>query len=312
MTVYTDPGQYPPTPDSVVTIGAYDGVHLGHRVILDRIVALARARSAPSVVLSFHPHPRLVVGPQEGGLELLTTTEEKTQRLAAAGIDRVVLYPFTVAFSETDSDTFIRKVLVEELQARTVVVGYDHRFGRGRGGGLDELRQGGQRYGFEVEEIPPQAIDDAKVSSTRIRQALQGGQLAEANRLLGYRYSLTGTVVPGKQLGRTLGYPTANLVPDDPHKLVPALGIYAVQCTTATGAGYPGLLSIGTNPTVSSGASRTIEAFLIGFSGDLYGQPLTVALVAYLRPEARFDSLEALRAQMDADRAAAEQLFARL
>lgn len=301
MQVFYTPQGYQPPPQSVVTIGTYDGVHLGHKVILDRIVALARSMGAESVVLSFHPHPRLVVGPPGGSLQLLSTVDEKITQLRACGIDRLMLYPFTKDFSETTSASFIQQVLVEQIGASTVVVGYDHRFGHDRDGGLDDLRLGGQHYGFSVEEISPQQIDEAKVSSTRIRKALLSGEVSEANRLLGYHYPLTGTVVQGKMLGRTIGYPTANLSVPDPHKLIPKLGIYAVRCLLSDGRTFPGMLSIGTNPTVAEGLERTIEVYLIGFSGDLYGQQLTLKFISFLRDEAKFSSLDSLKAQMAID-----------
>jgi len=212
MQVFYAPDGYVPSPSSVVTIGTYDGVHLGHKVILQRITTLARETGAESVVLSFHPHPRLVLAPHGASLQLLSTVDEKIALLRAAGIDRLVLYPFTKAFSETTSEGFIHDVLVRQLSATQVVVGYDHRFGHDRGGGLDDLRTFGPQLGFTVEEIPAHQIDDAKVSSTRIRNALLAGDVTEASRMLGYNYSLTGEVVVGKQLGRTIGYPTANLL----------------------------------------------------------------------------------------------------
>lgn len=303
MLVVTDPASYLPPPVSVVTIGTYDGVHLGHRVILSRVRDLAKQHGGESVVLSFHPHPRQVVG--SGGVQLLTTPEEKIRLLAAAGIDRLVLYPFTKRFSETTSADFIGHVVAATLQPSFVVVGYDHRFGHSRGGGLDELRDGGKQFGFQVEEIPAQQIDAAKVSSTRIRKALMDGDVTEANRLLGYPYSVTGTVVKGRQLGRTLGYPTANLSLPDLTKLVPSAGVYAVTCQLQDSRSLPGVLSIGTNPTVAAGLPLSIEAHLFDFNEDLYGQSLTVVFHRFLRQEEKFDSLEVLTQQMHRDAQAA-------
>lgn len=304
MQVYYDPQLYQAPPVSVVTIGTYDGVHLGHRVILDRVKALSQVYGGECTVLSFHPHPRLVV-PGSQPVALLTSVEEKIARMRAAGMQRLLLYPFSERFSEMNSEAYIQTVLSEVLRPTAVVVGYDHRFGHDRSGGLDELRRGGDKYGFAVEEIPAQLIDDAKVSSTRIRQALLEGDVAEAERLLGYPYQFTGMVVRGRQLGRQIGYPTANLVPTDSNKLVPALGIYAVVCQLVSGQTVPGMLSIGTNPTVSDGRIRTIEVYLIGYEGDLYGQPLTLEFRKFLRAEAKFDSISALQAQMAEDEKAA-------
>ena len=231
--------------------------------------------------------------------------------LAALGLDRLVLIPFTPAFAQTTSAQFIEGILAKTLGIRHLIIGYDHRFGADRGGGLAELQAAGPRLGFTVEEIPAQQIDAASVSSTRIRRALGEGQVAEAARLLGYPYSLSGTVVEGRRLGRTLGYPTANLRLPDAHKLVPALGIYAVWAEVG-GQRHAALLSIGRNPTVTADGPVTVEAYLLDYSGDLYGQVLTLRLLERLRGEEKFDGVEALVAQMQRDEAQARGLFARL
>ena len=308
MQVVTTLEAYRPGPAPVATIGTFDGVHAGHRVILQRVIEAAHQRAGESLVVSFHPHPRLVLRPDEGSLQLLHTLEEKIAALAALGLHRLVLIPFTPAFSQTTSAQFISGILAGTLGIRHLIIGYDHRFGADRGGGLAELQAAGPQLGFTVEEIPAQHIDAASVSSTRIRQALLQGAVAEAARMLGYPYALTGTVVAGRQLGRTLGFPTANLRLTDTHKLVPALGIYTAWAEVG-GQRHPALLSIGRNPTVTDAGATSIEAYLLDFSGDLYGQTLTLRLLERLRGEQKFDSLEALVAQMQRDEAQARQLF---
>lgn len=297
-----------PGAGAVVTMGTFDGVHPGHVAILQRVLKAARADGGEAVVITFHPHPRLVLQPQDRELQLLQTLAEKTERMRVLGIDKMLVIPFTPQFAATDSEDFIRKVLAGTVQARKVIVGYDHRFGRGRGGGLAELRELGPQLGFEVEEIPAQEIDDAKVSSTRIRQELLDGHIEQANRLLGYAYPLQGTVVHGNKRGRTIGYPTANLQLTDRNKLLPAQGVYAVQVAHG-GTVYAGMMNIGTRPTVD-GRHVVPEVHLLHYSGDLYDQVLEVRFVARIRSEQKFDGLEALKAQLQADAEATERLLA--
>lgn len=309
MQVYTSLERYRAAAPAAVTIGTFDGVHLGHRVILEHVRSAARAIQGQAVVITFDPHPRLVLQPGSS-LQLLQTLDEKISSLRAAGIDQLLVVPFTPAFAQKTSAQFIQEVLVQTVAAKQLVIGYDHRFGAGRGGGLDELRVAGEQHGFGVEEIPAQQIDEANVSSTRIRTLLQAGQVQDAAHLLGYDYELSGMVVRGQQLGRQLGYPTANLHIADPHKLLPALGIYVVEVQLPDGHTQGGLLSIGTNPTVSAAGSVSVEVFVIDYAGDLYDQILRVSLLARLRPEAKFANLDALVAQMQADERQARQLLA--
>jgi riboflavin kinase / FMN adenylyltransferase len=299
---------YMPGAAPVATIGTFDGVHEGHRVILRRVAQAAKERGGESVVISFHPHPRVVLRPADHGLRLLHTVDEKIRALDQLGIDRLVLIPFTPEFSHTTSQDFIRNVLSRTLNVNHLIVGYDHRFGADRGGGLDQLRAEGPSLGFTVEEISAQQIDEANVSSSRIRHELTSGHVADAARLLGYPYELSGTVVHGKQLGRTLGFPTANLAWPEPLKLIPALGIYVAWAHTG-GVRYSALVSIGRNPTVTEAGPVTVEAYLLDFSGDLYGQPLRLQFLDRLRGEVKFDSVEGLVAQMRADEIQARELF---
>ena len=306
MLVVRDPAQFPALSGAVVTSGTFDGVHVGHQRILARLREVAQASGGPAVVISYWPHPRLVLGPPPShpellNLQLLNTLEERIGKLADFGVDYLLIVPFTKEFAQWTSEEYIQHLLLKTVGARQLVIGYDHRFGKNREGGFDYLRQHADRYGLRVEEIPRADVDAVGVSSTRIRQALRQGDAATAARYLGYAYPLTGTVAHGQKLGRTIGYPTANLVPTEPLKLVPGRGIYAVWATTAAGTRHPAMLSIGVRPTVGAGLAQTIEVNLLDFSGDLYDQELTLEFVAWLRAEEKYDGLGALKAQLALD-----------
>ena len=306
MHVIRDPAQFPFLGNAVVTSGTFDGVHVGHRRILARLREVALASGAPSVVITYWPHPRLVLGPPPSHpelleLQLISTLEERITHLAALGVDYLLIVPFTREFAQWTSEEYIQNLLLQTVGTKQLVIGYDHRFGKNREGGFDYLRQHADRYGLTVEEIPREDVDAVGVSSTRIRQALRQGDVATANRYLGYEYSLTGRVEHGRQLGRTIGYPTANLRVEEPLKLVPARGIYAVWATTAAGPRHQAMLSIGVRPTIGNDLVQTIEVNLLDFSGDLYGQLLTLEFVAWLRAEEKYDGLHALTAQLALD-----------
>ncbi len=306
MLVIRDPAQFPFLGNAVVTSGTFDGVHVGHQRILARLREVAQASGAPTVVITYWPHPRLVLGPPPSHpelleLQLLNTLEERTARLAALGVDYLLVVPFTREFAQWTSEEYIQHLLLKTVGTQQLVIGYDHRFGKNREGGFDYLRQHADRYGLRVEEIRREDVDAVGVSSTRIRQALRQGDVATASRYLGYHYPLTGRVEHGQKLGRTIGYPTANLRMEEPLKLVPARGIYAVWCTTAAGTRHPGMLSIGVRPTVGHDLAQTIEVNLLDFSGDLYEQLLTLEFVAWLRGEEKYDGLGALKAQLALD-----------
>lgn len=287
----------PPYP--VVTVGTFDGVHLGHRKILERLRQIADSRNGNVVVLTFYPHPRKVISGRDSDFEMLNTPAEKAELLEAAGVDVLVIQPFTLEFSRLEYDAFVQQVLVKALGVKILVIGYDHQFGFGRKGGMDALRVFGPQWGFEVEEIPKQDIEAVTVSSTRIRRALHAGEVELARQLLGYSYPLSGTVVQGRQLGRTLGYPTANIRVDDPDKLVPGNGVYAVTVDWE-GQTVKGVLNIGNRPTFDHGA-RSIEVHLLDFSGDLYGKPIHLRFERYLRSEMKFDAVDDLVGQIDRD-----------
>ena len=306
MHVIRDPAQFPLLSHAVVTSGTFDGVHLGHQRILARLREVAHASGGAAVVITYWPHPRLVLGPPPSHpelleLELLNTLDERIAKLAAFGVDYLLIVPFTREFAEWTSEEYIQNLLLKTVGAKQLVIGYDHRFGKNREGGFDYLCQHAERYGLTVEEIPREDVAAVGVSSTRIRQALRRGDVATANRYLGYPYPLSGRVVRGQQLGRTIGYPTANLACPEPLKLVPARGIYAVWATTAAGTRHPAMLNIGVRPTIDADLVQTIEVNLLGFDGDLYEQVLTLEFVAWLRGEQKFAGLDALKAQLALD-----------
>lgn len=289
-----------PLPYAVVTSGTFDGVHLGHQTILKRLNEVARAHpGGQSVVMTYWPHPRTVVSNDSQDLRLLSTLEEKIELLEQAGVDHLVVIPFTRAFSQLSSEEFIQQVLVDGLGTKKLVIGYDHRFGRDREGGFDYIQAHQAEYGFEVEEIPRQDIEAVGISSSKIRSALNEGNVDAANRFLGRPYSLTGTIVKGRQLGRTIGFPTANLQVDDAVKLIPANGVYAVDVIQG-GQTLGGMLNIGFRPTVA-GEHQTIETFIFDFSKDIYGEHMTLQFRSFLRPEQKFNGLPALVEQLQKD-----------
>ncbi|SNR39974.1 MULTISPECIES: bifunctional riboflavin kinase/FAD synthetase [Hymenobacter] len=306
MHVFRDPAQFPHLGNAVVTTGTFDGVHLGHQQILRRLCEAARQSGGPSVVITYWPHPRLVLAPplshpEPLDLHLLNTLDERIEKLAEFGVDYLLIVPFTRELASWTSEEYIQTILLRTVGTRTLVIGYDHRFGKNREGGFDYLSQHSGRYGMQVEEIPREDVDAVGVSSTRIRKALEAGDVATANRHLGYSYPLTGTVVKGRQLGRTIGWPTANIQCAEALKLIPARGVYAVMATTAAGTHHAAMLNIGVRPTVGGNLAQTVEAHLLDFDGDLYDQLLTVQFVARLRDEQKFEGLDALKAQLFQD-----------
>lgn len=290
---------------SVVTVGSFDGVHRGHRSLLERLSALSAQEGGESVVATFDPHPRKVIGNDPAGLKLLNTPQEKALLLQQAGISALAVFPFTQAFSRQDEHSFIRRYLVEYLKVRCLVIGYNHRFGHRRNGSFASLQDYGQRYGFTVEEMPRLDAGAEGISSTLIRRLIAEGRVAEANAWLGYRYPLSGKVGKGRQRGRLLGFPTANLVVDHPDKLVPGRGVYIVSLQLR-GQSYYGLCNIGTNPTFGQN-EETIEVHVLGFEGDLYNNMLQIQFEEKIRNEERFTSGDRLVQQMTADRETAQR-----
>ncbi|MDX5326804.1 MAG: bifunctional riboflavin kinase/FAD synthetase, partial [Bacteroidota bacterium] len=293
MKIYHSIDEFPGSEFAVATTGTFDGVHIGHQRILKRLVEVAHQNNGESVLLTFHPHPRLVLHP-DLELKLLTNLEEKAEFLESTGIDHLIIHPFTIEFSRTTSLDFVRNILVNKIGVKRLVIGYDHHFGRNREGSFEHLKEFGPVYGFEVEEIPAQDVDDVKVSSTKIRKALSEGDVKIANQYLGHPFVLTGTVVKGDQLGSKIGYPTANIELHDANKLIPEDGVYAVKVRRLrTGENLLGMCNIGRRPTVS-GKEKTIEVNLFDFKDDLYGEKLRVDFVDFIRKERRFDHVEAL------------------
>ena len=296
-----------PSP-SVVTIGTFDGVHIGHRKILEKVISEGRDTGLQSTLLTFFPHPRMVLQ-KDNSIKLLNTIEEKSQILRAMGLNMLVVHPFTKDFSRMSATEFVRDILVEKLRVKKVIIGYDHRFGRNRNANINDLRSFGNLFDFEVAEIPAQEIDAVSVSSTKIRKALEVGDLETATAYLGYPYMLSGIVKKGKGLGRQLGFPTANLDITANYKLIPAGGVYVVQARIGDQLCF-GMMNIGTNPTVD-GSKQHIEVHLFDFEKDLYGQPLQVELLHRIRDERKFDSVEALKIQLGHDQKRARSLIQR-
>lgn len=294
---------------SVVTIGTFDGVHIGHRKILDRLIGAGRKSQLQSTLLTFFPHPRMVLQ-KDNQIKLLNTLEEKSAILEGLGLDCLVIHPFTREFSRKTAAEFVREILVEKLRAKQIIIGYDHRFGRNRNADIGDLRSFGNLLDFSVEEIPAQEIDTVSVSSTKIRNALEAGDLVTANAYLGYDYMLTGQVEAGKKLGRDLGFPTANLRIGADYKLIPASGVYLVRSQLG-GKKVFGMMNIGTNPTVD-GSRRHIEVHFFDYQGDLYGTRIQVRLLRRIRDERKFDSLQGLKEQLGKDRKKARDLIREL
>lgn len=291
MKVYKDASEYNKKP-SVVTIGTFDGVHIGHKAILSKLIKSAEANQLESVLLTFFPHPRQVVQ-NASDLRLINTIEEKKKLLEKEGLDSLVIHPFTKGFSRLTAEEYVQKILVDQLNAKKIIIGYDHRFGRNRTATIEDLKKFGKTYGFEVEEISAQELNEVAVSSTKIRHALENGDIETANNYLGYDYFLTGTIVKGKKIGRTINYPTANIHIDETYKLVPKIGVYVTR-TVIDGKTYNGITNIGTNPTVN-GEVKKVETYILDFDGDLYGKTLEISFLAYIREELKFDSIESLQ-----------------
>lgn len=289
----------------VLTIGTFDGVHLGHQKIIRRLIDKAKSVNGESVVLSFFPHPRIVLFPEQTDLKLINSLDEKINLLKSTGVDHVIIHPFTLEFANLSAEEFIKKYLVDILKVELLIIGYDHHFGKNREGGLQQLRELGKIYNFELEEIPKQEIDHNKISSTHIRKSLMAGEIEQANQFLGYSFQMKGSVVKGDGRGRLLGYPTANIVVEEQYKLIPAQGVYAVSVQTSKGT-YPAMLNIGHRPTFQ-GKDVSIEAHLFDFDDDLYHQTVSILFEKRLRDEMKFDSVQQLQDQLAKDKEAAKK-----
>ena len=309
MEVIRDLKLFPKLTNAVVTSGTFDGVHVGHQKILKRLVENARQIGGKSVVITFWPHPRHVLSDERDKLVfLLTSIEERIELLRKFEVDYLLIIPFTPAFANLTSSQFISEILVNTIGTKKLVIGYDHRFGKNREGSFEYLNENAPHFGFEVEEIPREDVDHVGVSSTKIRKALEAGDIDTANKYLGYFYRLTGTVSEGEKLGRTIGFPTANLEILEPLKLIPARGVYAVY-GKVKGRKLKGMLNIGVRPTVGGNLNQTIETNFFDFDQDIYHQELQLELVARLRDEQKFDGLEAMKAQLAEDAIAARAIL---
>lgn len=300
MKVYRSLDELPKIKNAIVTQGTFDGVHAAHRVILNRLHQIAEQQQGETVVMTFDPHPRMVLFPDDHGLKLLHTLDEKIAALDAAGVDHLLVIPFTKEFSRLSSLQFIRDIIVNKIGTKVLVIGYNHRFGKNREGSFEHLKEYSSLYGFDVEEIPEQDIDEVSVSSTRIRKALDEGDVMQATKYLLRPYQLSGTVVKGNQLGRTIGFPTANLKVADANKQIPANGVYAVK-VVFNNRTLLGMLNAGVRPTVD-GLTHTVEVHLFDFNEDIYGEELTVHFVDKLRNETKFENLQALTNQLEKDK----------
>lgn len=324
MHVYRNIEEFIPIDNAVVTIGTFDGVHIGHRKILKELLRCAQKINGQTVLLTFFPHPRMVLHPEDDSLKLISTIEEKAGHLEKCGIDHLIITPFTHDFSQQSPEDYIRDVLVGKIGTRKIVIGYDHRFGKDRSGSLNDLLTFSSLYNYRVQEIPEQDINEVTVSSTKIREALIKGQIEIANKYLGYPFELTGLVVMGKQIGRQIGFPTANLSITETYKLIPAYGIYAVEVEIidqeetlqsgeyqkpSTGRTYQGMGYIGTRPTVS-GVTRSIEVNLFDFGDSLYGKTLRVRFLHFIRHDKQFENIEDMRGQIIEDEKAIRIMLA--
>ncbi|NJB71797.1 riboflavin kinase/FMN adenylyltransferase [Saonia flava] len=285
---------------TAITIGTFDGVHIGHRKILEKLINNAKDLNLKSTVLTFFPHPRMVLQ-KDTDIKLLNTIDERIQILEESGLDYLIIHPFTNEFSRLSATEFVRDILVNNLKTKKVIIGYDHRFGRNRNANINDLISFGNALDFEVEEIPAQEIQDVSVSSTKIRKSLIDGDIKTANAYLGYNYMLTGIVKKGKGLGRKIDFPTANLHIEENYKLIPKNGVYAVEAVLDKTKVY-GMMNIGYNPTVQ-GTEKSIEIHFFDFNKDLYDKKIQISILDRIRDEHKFDSIDALKEQLKKDKA---------
>lgn len=300
MAVFYNIDDLPAFRNPVITIGTFDGVHQGHKAILSEVAHMANEINGESILITFDPHPRKLLFPDHP-IKLLTPLDKKLELITATGITHIVVVPFTRAFSNLSASDYITQFLVERFHPHTIIIGYDHRFGHDRAGNIVLLKEYAAQCNYKVIEIPVQLIDEASISSTRIRNAVGDGKVADAAQMLGHYYSLSGAVIRGRQLGHTIGYPTANIRPDEPEQLVPGNGIYAVYVKW-NGQKYGGMLSIGYNPTVTEEKIIHIEVNIFDFDQEIYGETLEILFVDYLRAEVKFDSMDTLKEQLHQDK----------
>ncbi|WP_293299416.1 bifunctional riboflavin kinase/FAD synthetase [Pedobacter sp. UBA4863] len=338
MKIYHQLSEFKKLANAVVTIGTFDGVHFGHQKIVKRLCELAKSSGGESVLLTFFPHPRMIIDPENQELKMINTIDEKAQILASLGIDHLIITPFTRDFSNLSAEEYIKKILVDTIGTKKIIIGYDHRFGKDRLGNIQTLTANANTFGYEVEEIPEQDINDVSVSSTKIRKALLEGDVALANKYLGYTFSICGPVIKGDKIGRTIGFPTANIFIAETYKLIPGDGIYAVTVELALEDPRPktednsaqiqdldiklptsdighqtfkGMAYIGQRPTIN-GMTRNIEVNIFDFDREIYGQHIKMNFLAFLRYDVKFTGLEALKLQLQKDKEDTLAFFSQL
>ncbi len=305
MRIFKNLSELPDFQHTAITIGSFDGVHAAHQKILETLIASAKKAGGESIVVTFHPHPRLVIKPQDNDLKLLNTMEEKIALLAQYGVQNVVFVSFSQDFASQSPEDYIEKFLIKNFKPSYIIIGYDHQFGKDRKGNLSLLKKYESKNNFQVIEIEKQVIDDISISSTKIRKALNDKDLWSAERLLGHPFTLIGKVVKGQQIGRTLGFPTANLMPSEKEKLIPAIGVYAVWAIVE-GKRYGAMLYIGTRPTLMMFNNLTIEVNIFGFQENIYENNVTIEFVEFIREDRKFDSLDDLKLALAKDKIRAQ------
>jgi riboflavin kinase/FMN adenylyltransferase len=301
MRIFKGYEQITSIPNAVLTIGTFDGVHIGHQKILQQLNKEALKIGGESVLFTFYPHPRMVLFPDNHGLKLIQTQEEKLDKLKKFGLQNVIVQPFTSDFSNLTATEFVRDFLVQKLKVKKLVIGHDHQFGKNREGTLEFLKSMSKIYDFEVIEIPAQEIDEVNISSTRIRNAIESGNIEIANTYLGEKFELNGTVVKANQLGRTIGFPTANLLLDNDIKIIPKNGVYIVEVIIPNYGTLKGMMNIGIRPTIKDNLSLAIEVNILDFNENIYDSPIKVKLISRLRDEKKFNSIDELKIQLQQD-----------
>jgi len=324
LKIYHNLSEFTKLSNAIVTIGTFDGVHFGHQKIIKQLVAKAKADHGESVILTFFPHPRLIIDPENQDLKMINTINEKAEILKSLGVDHLIITPFTRDFSNQLPDDYIKNTLVNDIGTKHIIIGYDHRFGKDRSGNLADLKAAGIHFGFTVEEIMEQDIHDVAVSSTKIRQALLAGDVGLASDYLGYAFSIFGRVIKGDKIGRTIGFPTANIFVEETYKLIPGDGIYAVtvemevrsselevgsselgaeapESSTSNFKPFKGMAYIGQRPTIN-GMTRNIEVNIFDFNQEIYGQDIKMNFLKFLRHDVKFTGLEALKIQLQQDK----------
>lgn len=300
MKVFRGLDQLPKFKNAVLTIGTYDGVHYGHQYIINRINKIAQEIGGESVLLTFYPHPRLILHPNDNTLKLITTIDEKIEILESLGLDNLVLIPFSPEFAQQSAEEYIEKVLIRNFNPKYICVGYDHKFGKNRIGDYQLLEQLKEKYGYQLEEIPAQTIDEISVSSTKVRKALLEGDIATANHFLAYPFRIKSKVIHGDKIGKVLGFPTANIEVADEHKLIPASGVYAVWVKVDEHQ-FKGALSIGYRETVFDNSELTIEVFILDFNKNIYDKSIELIFVDYIRPQIKYENWDLLKEQIAKD-----------